>query len=412
MLSGQASRDFHLMAKPVGALCNMNCTYCYYLGKKDLLSSNGRMTDEILEQYVMQYIEAQEGPEVVFSWQGGEPTLLGLDFFKRAIELEREYCPPNKRVENDLQTNGILLDDAWCEFLRENRFLVGLSIDGPKPLHDHYRASKDQASTFDKAFAASKLLRKHRVQFNTLTTINQFNAQYPLEVYRFLRMQVGSTRIQFIPVVEPKVFAQVAPQRWDENTLPTLGSTTARPGSPGSVVTGWSVDPDDYGKFLCAVFDEWYNHDIGKTFVYLFECALGQWMEMPASLCIQAETCGRALVIEHNGAVYSCDHYVYPEYLIGNIRETHLWEIVSSPRQLEFGFRKSSSLPKYCRNCPYLFACHGECPKNRFIRTPDGEPGLNYLCSGLRRYFGHIDPYMKRMAKQWRQENSSQLRVN
>jgi uncharacterized protein len=389
------------MAKPTGAVCNMDCTYCYYLSKKDLINSNARMTDAVLEEYLRQYIEAQQGPEVVLSWQGGEPTLLGLDFFRKIVDLEEEYCPPNKRVENDLQTNGLLLDDAWCEFLREKRFLVGLSIDGPQVLHDRYRVGRHREPTFDKVLAASKLLRKHGVQFNTLTTVNRINAQYPLEVYRFLRTEIGSTRIQFIPVVEPKFFARVAPQCWDEGTLPTLGSDAARPGSPDSVVTDWSVDPDEYGKFLCAVFDEWYGHDLGKAFVYLFECALGQWAGMPASLCIQAKTCGRALVIEHDGAIYSCDHYVYPEYMIGNIKETHLWDVVFSSRQEEFGLRKSSTLPGYCRRCPYLFACHGECPKNRFIRTPDGEAGLNYLCAGLRKYFAHIDPYLKRMAKHW-----------
>lgn len=392
------------MAKPIGAVCNMDCTYCYYTSKKDLLGSNRRMTDAVLEEYVRQYIEAQGGREVIFSWQGGEPTLLGLDFFKKVIELEKEYCPPNKRVENDLQTNGTLLDDAWCEFLRQNRFLVGLSIDGPKTLHDHYRVDMHRKPTFDKVFAASKLLRKHSVQFNTLTALNRMNVQHPLDVYHFLRDDVGSTRMQFIPVVEPKVFTRVAPQYWDKSTLPTLGSAAARPGSPDSVVTDWSVDPDDYGTFLCKVFDEWYAHDFGKAFVYLFECALGQWMGMPASLCVHADTCGKALAMEHDGSIYSCDHYVYPEYWLGSIKEHHMSDIVFSSRQSEFGAHKSRSLPKYCRQCPYLFACHGECPKNRFLRTPDGETGLNYLCSGLRKYFTHIDPHMKSMARHFQAE--------
>ena len=393
-------RRFHLMAKPIGTVCNLNCTYCYYLSKMDLLESNQRMAEEVLEAYIKQYIEAQDGPEIVFSWQGGEPTLLGLGFFRKAVELEVKHCPPAKRVENDLQTNGTLLDDAWCEFLRENRFLVGLSIDGPRSLHDRYRRDKRGQPTCAQTLRAARLLRKHGVQFNTLTVVNRVNAQHPLEVYRFLRKEVGATHIQFIPIVEPKGFERIAPQYWDENSLPVLGSPTARPGSQDSVVTDWSVDPEDYGTFLCAVFDEWYARDVGKAFVYLFECALGQWMGMGASLCTLATTCGQALALEHDGSVYSCDHYVYPEYRLGNIKEQHLSDLVFSPRQSAFGAAKNASLPKYCRQCPYLFACHGECPKNRLLRTPDGEPGLNYLCTGLRTYFAHIDPYMKAMGKQ------------
>jgi uncharacterized protein len=398
--SGPAGRRFHLMAKPIGATCNLNCTYCYYLSKRTLLGSARRMTDEMLEEYVKQYIAAQDGPEIVFSWQGGEPTLLGLDFFQKAVELERKHCPPHKGVENDLQTNGTLLDDAWCAFLRDNRFLVGLSVDGPPALHDRYRLDRKREPTCDKVIAAARRLRKHGVPFNTLTVVNRVNARHPVAVYRFLRREIGATRMQFIPIVEPKVFARVAPQHWDESSLPILGSPAARPGAPGAVVTDWSVDPEDYGTFLCQVFDEWYQRDVGQAFVYLFECAVGQWMGLGASLCTLAETCGRALALEHDGSVYSCDHYVYPEYRLGNIQEQPLADLVFSPRQVAFGRAKSGSLPAYCHQCPYLFACHGECPKNRFIRTPDGEPGLNYLCAGLRQYFAHVDPYMKTMAQQ------------
>jgi len=395
-----ATGRFHLMAKPIGALCNLDCAYCYYLSKQDLLGSKRRMTDDVLESYIKQNIDAQDGPEIVFSWQGGEPTLLGLEFFQKVIELQKKHCPPGKRVENDLQTNGTLLDDAWCEFLRTNRFLVGLSVDGPKDLHNTYRVDKNHQPTFNKVLAAARLLHKHGILFNTLTVVNRFNARYPVEVYRSLRRQLGAMRIQFIPLVEPNVFERVAPQHWNEETLPTLESPTARPGSLDSIVTDWSVDPEDFGTFLSKVFDEWYRWDIGKAFVYLFECAVGQWMGLGASLCTLAETCGLALAIEHDGSVYACDHYVYPEYRLGNIREQHLSNIVFSSRQAAFGIAKSKSLPQYYRECKYLFLCHGECPKNRFIRTPDGEPGLNYLCTGLRKYFSHIDPYVKTLAQE------------
>ncbi|MBU0609277.1 MAG: anaerobic sulfatase maturase [Armatimonadetes bacterium] len=398
--SGSAERRFHLMAKPIGATCNLNCTYCYYLSKNDLLGRSRRMSDGVLEAYVQQYIAAQDSPEIVFSWQGGEPTLLGLDFFRKAVELERKHCPPGKRVANDLQTNGTLLDDAWCAFLRDNGFLVGLSVDGPPALHDRYRLDRKRKPTCDRVVAAARRLRKHGVPFNTLTVVNRANAKHPVAVYRFLRREMGATRIQFIPAVEPRVFARVAPQHWDEKTLPTVGAPEARPGAPGSVVTDWSVDQEDYGTFLCAVFDEWCERDVGQAFVYLFECAVAQWMGLGASLCTLAQTCGRALAIEHDGSVYSCDHYVYPEYRLGNIIEQPLADIVYSFRQAAFGQAKNGSLPAYCRQCRYFFACHGECPKNRFIRTPDGEPGLNYLCSGLRAYFAHIDPYMQAMARQ------------
>ena len=401
-MNAAVSRRFHLMAKPFGAVCNLKCAYCYYLSKADLLGSNRRMSDEVLEAYVRQYIEAQDSPEMVFSWQGGEPTLLGLGFFQKVMELQQKHCPDGQRIENDLQTNGTLLDHAWCEFLRENRFLVGLSVDGPAALHDRYRRDGRDRPTCTRTLRAARLLRKHGVGFNTLTVVNRHNAKKPLEVYRFLRDEVGATRMQFIPVVEPNVFARVAPQYWDENCLPVLGSPAARPGSPESVVTDWSVSAEDYGDFLCAVLDEWYSEDVGKAFVYLFECAVGQWMGMGASLCTLAASCGLALAIEHDGSVYSCDHYVYPEYRLGNVMEQHLSDIVFSPRQSAFGASKHASLPEYCRQCPYVLACHGECPKNRFLRTPDGEPGLNYLCAGLRRYFEHIDPPMKLMARQLR----------
>jgi uncharacterized protein len=393
---------FHAMAKPIGPACNLECAYCYYLSKKRFFPGNEkwRMPDEVLESFIRQYIEGQNYEEIIFSWQGGEPTLLGVDFFKKVVELEKKYCPPGTRIENDLQTNGLLLDDAWCAFLRDNGFLVGLSIDGPRYLHDRYRIDSSGQGSFDRAFAASKLLRKHGVTFNTLTVVNRENARYPLDVYRFLRDEVQSTRMQFIPIVEPKGFEKSAPQHWDPALLPKAGEAAARPGSPDSVVTDWTVDPDDFGLFLCRVFDEWHRKDVGRVFVYHFEYALTQWAGAPGVLlCTLGPICGKGLAVEHDGSVYACDHYVYPEYRLGNVREQFLAHMAFSARQMEFGLAKGRTLPEQCRRCEYLFACHGECPKNRFIRTAKGEPGLNYLCSGLKRYFAHIDRPMKEMAK-------------
>jgi uncharacterized protein len=395
--NGRPIVRFHVMANPIGPLCNLDCTYCYYLSKQNLLRSGDdwRVSDRVLEEFVKQYIQGHNCEEVIFSWQGGEPMLMGLGFFRRVLELERKYVPPDVRVENDLQTNGVLLDDEWCEFLRDTRFLVGLSIDGPKDLHDKYRVFRNGQPTFQRVFAASKLLRKHGVRFNTLTAVNRANAVEPLRVYRFLRDEVRSERMQFIPIVEPKTFRAVAPGYWDPSSLPKLGSPRTRPASPDSVVTEWSVDPIDYGNFLIAVFDEWYKHDVGKHFVYLFEAAVAQWMGMEAPLCCLASTCGMALALEHDGDIFACDHYVYPEYRRGNIMNQSLVTMVFSPEQARFGLAKARSLPPYCRSCAYLFACNGECPKNRLLRTPQGEPGLNYLCSGLKMYFRHIDPYIR-----------------
>ena len=399
ILSPTPKRTFHLMAKPIGAQCNLRCEYCFYLSKKDLIGSTKAISDDNLEEYIRQYINAQEVPEVVFTWQGGEPTLLGLEFFQKAINLQKKYCPLGKKIENDLQTNGILIDENWCRFLKENNFLVGLSIDGPQPLHDCYRIDASKQPTWQQIVKAAKLLKKFEIPFNTLTVVHRKNAKFPLDVYRFLRQEIGSTRIQFIPLVEPKEFRTIAPQHWDQDLLPDYDSMEARPGYPDSFVTDWSVDADDYGYFLCRVFDEWYKRDIGKAFVFLFECALGQWMGMQSSLCVFAETCGQALALEADGSIYSCDHFVYPEYRLGHITEG-LSHLVYSTNQSNFGLSKQKSLPQWCRKCPYLFACRGECPKNRFLKTPDGETGLNYLCSGLRKYFSHIDPYMQDMAKE------------
>jgi len=392
-----SSQPYHAIVKPIGAICNLDCTYCYYLHKKDLLGSSNTflISDEILETHIRQYIEGQDCPEVVFSWQGGEPTLLGTEFFAKAIEIQKKYKRPNQRIANDLQTNGTLINEEWAKFLRQNSFLVGLSIDGPKALHDAFRVDKNGAPTFNKVLAASRLLHKHHVRFNTLTVVNRVNAKRPLDVYRFLRSEVRPNVMQFIPCVEPKVFCNTAPQKWDMGMLPEYDSPAARPGNPDSAVTDWSVDPDDWGSFLCKVWDDWYNRDYGKVFVDLFETAVAQWMGAEAQVCIYNDFCGKGVALEHDGNLYSCDHYVYPEYRLGNILKTSSSRMVFSDSQRKFGFAKSQTLPQHCRECKCLFACNGECPKNRLIRTPSGEPGLNYLCRGLRKFWAHIDPYMR-----------------
>lgn len=405
---GAPSR-FHVMAKPAGSSCNLDCTYCFYLSKETLAGGPGRgkMSHDTLEQYIRRYIEAVTGPEVVFSWQGGEPTLLGVDFFRRAVEFERKHAKPGQAIQNDLQTNGTLLDDEWCRFLKENGFLVGLSIDGPKKLHDAYRIAKNGEPTFDKVFAAAKLLRKHGVPFNTLTCVNRLNAQYPLDVYRFLRRELGSTYMQFIPIVEYKSFETQAPQFWDPATLPKQGDPEARPDHPQSIVADWSVDPDDWGRFLCRVFDEWRSRDLGKVLVNHFETLVAQHMGLPSQVCIYGEVCGKGLAVEHDGGVYSCDHYVYPEYKVGNIHDGPLKDVVYSRAQVRFGYAKSETLPRQCRECPYLTDCWGECPKNRIIRTADGEPGLNYLCSGFQKYFAHAIPHVERIVADLRKQGPS-----
>ena len=388
---------FHAMVKPTGASCNLDCTYCYYLHKEEMLGSDShfRISDVILEAHIRQYIESQRGNEVVFSWQGGEPTLLGVGFFEKVVALEKKHQRPGLHIENDLQTNGTLLNDEWCAFLRENRFLVGLSIDGPQELHDHFRVDKGGQPTFQKVFTAGLMLQKYGVPFNTLTVVNRINAKKPLDVYRFLSRELRPRQLQFIPCVEPKVFTNIAPQKWDPAMLPVQGSSAAHPGTPDSVVTDWSVDPDDWGYFLCKVWDDWYRRDYGKVHVNLFETAVAQWMGLDSQLCAFGEFCGKGVALEHDGSVYACDHYVYPEYKLGNISEKHVSRMVFSEGQKKFGFAKCNDLPQQCRDCKYLFACNGECPKNRLIRTPDGEPGLNYLCSGLQRFWQHIDRDMK-----------------
>jgi uncharacterized protein len=383
----------HVMVKPTGPLCNLDCSYCYYLSKQQLLGRPDpwRLSDSLLETFIRQYFEGQNCGEVVFSWQGGEPTLLGLEFFKRVMELERKYCPPHVRCENDLQTNGVSLDDAWCAFLRENNFLVGLSIDGPRPLHDHYRKDRAGKGSFDRVFKAAKLLKKHNVRFATLSCVNRLTSKHPLEVYRFLRDEVGSVRMQFIPIVEPAGFRQNAPRRCDPQLPPVSGAVPA--------VEEWSVEPGDWGGFLCRIFDEWHRRDLGKIHVNYFEAAVETWMGHVSPLCTLSPLCGKGLALESDGAAYACDHYVYPEYRVGNIAEKPIGEMAYSESQERFGRAKEGLLPDYCRRCEYEFACFGECPKNRFIATPAGEPGLNYLCSGWKKFFGHIDERVQRIVR-------------
>jgi uncharacterized protein len=408
-LGARATRRFHVMAKPAGSACNLDCAYCFYLSKRELPGGpgSGHMSDELLERFVKDYIDSVTGEEVVFSWQGGEPTLLGLGFFEKVVALQKKHAKPGQRVENDLQTNGTLLDEDWARFLKEHRFLVGLSIDGPREIHDHYRITKHSEPTFDLVFAAAKMLRRHGVRFNTLTCVHRYNASRPLEVYRFLRREIGSTRIQFIPIVEPRDFETAAPQRSAAARSIAVGAPEAHPDHPDSIVTPWSVVADEYGHFLSRVWDEWLARDVGKVLVNLCETLVAQHMGLPSQVCVHSEVCGKGIAVEHDGDVYSCDHYVYPEHRLGNVRERSLGDMVFSPRQVKFGYAKSETLPAYCRQCEFLTDCWGECPKNRLLRTPDGEAGLNYLCPGLKRFFRHAVPEAKRMAARLRAGRAS-----
>lgn len=388
---------FHVLAKPTGAICNLDCKYCFFLSKETLYpDSRFRMGDDVLEAYVRQLIESQKASHIDVAWQGGEPTLMGLDFFRRAIELVKKYARPGMTFEHTIQTNGTLLNDAWCEFLRDNDFLVGLSMDGPKELHDVYRVDKLGHPTFDKVMRAARLMQRHKVEFNILCTVHAGNVERPLRVYRFFRDQSKARFIQFIPIVE-----RVTPELLDEANQGWGDRHHARPfySQQGDLVTARSVKPEQWGRFLVAIFDEWVQRDVGRVFLQLFESALASWTGLQPSMCIFAETCGNALALEHNGDLYACDHYVEPEYRLGNITERHMVELVTSDQQRAFGEAKRDTLPRYCRECEVRFACNGECPRNRFLHTPDGEPGLNYLCAGYKTFFNHIDRPMRIMAE-------------
>lgn len=383
----------HVMAKPIGPICNLDCEYCYYLHKEELYpqGERWRMPEETLESFIRQYIDAQPPgvAEVTFAWQGGEPTLLGVDFFRRCVELQRKHAPPGAKIVNTLQTNGVLLDDDWCRFFRDEGFLIGLSIDGPAELHDRYRYDKKGHPTFRAVLDALNLLKRRGVEFNALVVVNRENGDHGRRVYTYLRDN-GVRFLQFIPAVERRGVG-VHPEDAVES-----------PGSPADLVSSRSVLPEQFGRFLIAVFDEWVKRDVGKVFVQIFDQALSAWLGVEPSLCVFRRQCGAALAIEHNGDLYSCDHFVDPEHRLGNIAELPIVELAASDRQLAFGAAKETTLPQYCRDCEVRFACNGECPKNRFLETPAGEPGLNYLCAGYRRFFNHIDPTMKQMAAEVR----------
>jgi uncharacterized protein len=382
MSATSMASSFHVLTKPTGAICNLDCKYCFFLSKEELYpNSKFRMTDDVLERYIRQQCESQATlPQVTISWQGGEPTLMGLDFFRRSVELAAKYRQPAQSVQYTIQTNGTLLDEEWCAFFREHRVLVGLSIDGPREQHDAYRVDKGGHPTFDKVMQAARLMQQHQVDFNVLCTVHAKNADHALEVYRFFRDDLGTRHIQFIPIVE---------------RVNSDGRTRFQ---EGSTVTDRSVTAEQWGRFLTTIFDEWVRRDVGTVFVQMFDAALASWVGAPPALCIFSETCGDAVALEHTGDLYSCDHFVEPKHLLGNIAETPLAELVASPQQRAFGAAKRDTLPRYCRECPVRFACHGECPKNRFILTPDGEPGLNYLCAGYKGFFTHIDKPMRLMA--------------
>ncbi|QYZ77982.1 anaerobic sulfatase maturase [Methanofollis formosanus] len=363
---------FHVLAKPVGAICNLACRYCFYLEKERLYpGSNFQMSEALLGEFLRQYIEGQQVLRVTIAWQGGEPTLMGLDFFRRSVELAERYKKPGMQVSHTIQTNGTLLDDDWCAFFREHNFLVGISIDGPKEVHDAYRVDRRGRGSFDRVMAGLRCLQEHKVEYNILCTVHAANGDHPLETYRFFRDEARAQYLQFIPIVERE---------------------------DGPTVTDRSVDPVQWGRFLCTIFDEWVRRDVGEVFVQHFDTALAAWTGHPAGLCTFAPTCGAAVALEHNGDLYSCDHFVEPAYLLGNITKTPLAVLVGSENQQRFGREKQDGLPRCCRECPALFACRGGCPKNRFITTPDAEPGLNYLCEGYRIFFSHIDRPMRLMA--------------
>ncbi len=399
-MSGQSiyfnplSSPIYLMPKPVGAICNIGCTYCYYL-EKEILYGKGKqnfMSFELLETFTREYIEAQPTPHVMFTWHGGEALLRGIDFFKKALEYQKRYSR-GQEIVNTLQTNGILLTDEWCRFFKANNFLIGISLDGPQHCHDQYRLDRRGQGTFDQAMKGVRLLQEHGVEFNVLAVVNNYNAQFPLEVYRFFK-SIGAQYIQFTPVVERMAERQdglmlLSPKNREEVS-----------------VTPWSVPALAFGQFLTAIFDEWIKADVGRYFVTLFDATLAGYMNMAPGSCIWSKTCGHAGAMEFNGDVYSCDHYVFPEYKLGNLNTSSLVSMMLSPEQMRFGQAKYTALPRQCKACPFLTQCYGECPKNRIIKTADGEDGLNYLCTGLKHYFGHVKPYMEFMANELRHERS------
>ena len=390
------NKPFSIMAKPIGSVCNVNCTYCYYLEKKYLFpkSKDFRMSDDVLEEYIAQYIQSQTVANIGFLWHGGEPLLRGIDFFKKVIRLQKKYSA-GRIVTNSLQTNGLLVDDEWCTFFNDNKFLIGISIDGPESLHNQYRKTYEGIGTFKSVMDAINLLVKHKLDFNTLSVVNNLNVDHPLEVYRFLK-SIGSHYMQFIPIVErnnPKFNA-------GKMQLLTNKKTDS------ASVTEWSVNSLKYGVFLNTIFDEWIRYDVGTYFVQMFDATLANWVNEQPGVCVMAPKCGNAGVIEHNGDVYSCDHFVFPEYYLGNITNRSLSEMMNSITQQLFGDDKYQTLPLACKQCKFLDKCWGECPRNRFLTTNDGEYGLNYLCEGLKLYFSHVSEFMDFMANKYRNKRS------
>ena len=386
----------HLLAKPSGSSCNLDCRYCFFLSKEQLYpGSSFRMSNAVMEAYIRQLLEAQPEGTIEIAWQGGEPTLMGIPFFERAVALAESLRKPEQMLLHTIQTNGILIDQAWAEFLGRHRFLVGLSIDGPAAMHDAFRVNKGGAGTHESVVRAWKLLRANGVEVNILCTIHAANADHPLEVYRYFRDTLKARYLQFIPIVEraTEELLPLANEGWSERP----GGSRPLYRQEGSLVTERSVRPEQFGDFLIAIFDEWVRRDVGKVFVQTFDAALGSWLGQPG-LCIFAERCGSSVALEHNGDLYACDHFVEPEYRLGNIGEKPLAELVDQRMLRRFGQEKLAGLPRQCRECEVRFACNGECPRNRFARTAAGEEGLNYLCAGYRAFFNHIDMPMKAMA--------------
>lgn len=387
ILKRDRPRAFGSMLKPVGSRCNLDCHYCYYLDKEAIYGGHEPcMSEELLEEYIRQYIEGNRVDQVCFTWHGGEPMLAGLEFFRKAIVLQQRYAK-GKRIENALQTNGLLLDEEWCRFLRENNFLVGISIDGPQSIHDQNRLDKGGRGTFDRVMQSIELLHRSGVEFNTMTTVNSSSEGRGREVYRFLK-SIGSRFMQFMPVVEHTLTRPDQPRPF-----------IVAPETPQSQLAPWSVSAKGYGEFMCEIFDEWVIRDVGRCYVQLFDVALAQWVGMRPALCAFCDTCGDSLVVEHNGDIYACDHFVYPEYRLGNLKDTTLKAAYASRRQADFGAAKHNLLPEECRRCRYYFACRGECPKHRFSTTVEGESHLNTLCEGYKAFFSHVDPYMRYMAE-------------
>ena len=382
------AKPLYVMLKPAGAHCNLACKYCYYLGKNNLYQNSHRhlMSDEMLEQFTREYIEAQTMPQVLFTWHGGEPLMRSIDFYKKALALQKKYAH-GKQIDNVIQTNGTLLTDEWCEFFAQNHWLVGISIDGPQEYHDHYRVTPDGKPSWEKVMQGISLLKKHRVEWNAMAVVNAYNAEHPLEFYHFFRDN-GCQYLQFTPIVERLT------EHEDGRTLASLADDREIP------LADASVTPQQWGNFLCTIFDDWVRHDVGKTFVEIFDCTLANWMGVLPGICAYSKECGHAGVMEHNGDVYSCDHFVFPEYKLGNIREQSLIDMLYGEKQQAFSRLKHTSLPRQCKECDMEFACHGECPKNRFEKDKYGEPGLNYLCQGYYQYYTHVAPYMDFMKRE------------